>query len=107
MESCSYPALPSHILLLVTDRLALGQLCFGVEHLPHEEDILGAGGIYHCEERPVEYKDTFLVLGREKHERGTRGCRSLRANFIHIQGGLVENLREKSQTSPPLLNAQK
>lgn len=95
MDGCSSPALPSHILLLVADKLVLGQLCCGVEHLPHEEDILGAGGIYHCEEWPVEYKDMFLVLGRHKHGRGASGCRSLCANFIHIQGGLVENLREK------------
>lgn len=87
--------------MLVTDPLVLGQLCCGVKHLPHEEDVLGAGGIDHCKEWLVEYKDTFLGL-REKHDRDSSGCCSLRANFIHLQDSLMENLREKTQASQPL-----
>lgn len=95
MQSYSYPGLPSHVLLLVTDHLILGLLCCGVDHLPHEEDILGAGGIQYHQEGPVEYKVTFLGLGREKGGKGAGGCCCLCANFIHIQDGLMENLREK------------
>lgn len=102
MQSSSCPALPSHILLLVTDQLVPGLLFCGVDHLPHEEDILEAGGIYHHQEWPVESKVTYLVPGRKKDGKGTGGCCSLCANFIHIQGSLVENLREKSQVSQPL-----
>jgi hypothetical protein len=38
--------------------------------------------------------------GKKSQKRAGDGC-CLGANFIHIQGGLVETLREKSQVLSP------
>lgn len=93
------PSLPSHILLLVTELLVQGLWCFWLHHLPHEEDTLGAGGIYHQKEWPVEFNVRNFVPSRFYRNRGNSDCCSLCASFIHIQGGLVDNLREKSLVS--------
>lgn len=89
------PSPPGYILLLVTDKPALGGLWFcGVDHFSQKEDALGIGGKDHHKEEPVQPKGLAVVAGPKGDRTAGDHC-SLGANFTHLQDGLAEALKGK------------
>lgn len=91
----SHTSPPGYVLLLVTDKPALGGLWFcGVDHFSQKEDALGIGGKDHHKEELVKPKGLVVVPG-PKGDKTAGGPCSLSANFIHLQDSLVETLKGK------------
>ena len=88
------PLPPGYVLLLVTDKPALGGLWFcGVDHFSQKEDALGIGGKDHKEEL-VKPKGLAIVPGAKRWQNCRRplqpGCQ-----LHHLQDGLAETLKGK------------